>query len=84
MRVIWKDSAVKRVDLKYRGYEINGYSNGGWTTNFPGDNNIYRTNRCVKNMIDEKLGLEGRRVKSPPERLQYGYEIIGKRNDKTG
>lgn len=80
MRVVWKDSAVKRVDFKYRGYWVEGYSNGGWTTGLPGDDNIYRTNRCAKNYIDEVLGLEGRRVHNPPERLKYGYEIVGKKD----
>ena len=81
MRIVWKDSAVTRADSKYRGYWIEGYKNG-WTINVPGDNNIYITNRCTKNAIDEALGYEGRKYYKLPKRLEYSYEIIGKKDDK--
>ena len=51
MRIVWKDSAIERKDFKYRGYWVEGYGDG-WTVNIPGDNNVYRTNRCAKNAID--------------------------------
>ena len=70
-----------RSDFKYRGYWIEGHKNG-WTINIPGDNNIYRTNRCAKNAIDEALGYEGRKHHKLPKRLEYGYEIIGKKDNK--
>lgn len=79
MRIVWKDTAVVRSDFKYRGYWIEGY-NGGWTISIPGDDNIYRTIRCAKNAIDEILGADGRKHKKTPERVKYGYEIVGKRD----
>ena len=82
MRIVWKDSAVTRSDFKYRGYWIEGYQNG-WTINIPGNNNIYRTNRCTKNAIDEDLGYEGRKHHKLPKRLEYGYKIIGKKKKSS-
>lgn len=81
MRIVWKDSAVTRADFKYRGYWIEGYGQG-WTISIPGDNNIYRTNRCAKNAIDEALGYEGRKHNKLPKRLEYGIDIIGTKEDK--
>ena len=81
MRIVWKDTAVTRADFKYRGYWVEGYR-GGWTVSIPGDNNIYRTNRCAKNAIDEALGLDGLMHKKLPKRLSYGVEIIGKKGDQ--
>lgn len=81
MRIVWKDTAVTRSDFKYRGYWIEGYKNG-WTISIPGDNNVYRTNRCAKNAIDEALGYEGRKHHKLPKRLEEGFEIIGKKNNK--
>lgn len=81
MRIVWKDSAVTRSDFKYRGYCIEGYKNG-WAINIPGDNNVYRTNRCAKNAIDKALGLEGRKHKKLPKRLTDGIDIIGTKNDE--
>ena len=48
----------------------------------PGDDNVYRTNRCAKNAIDESLGYEGRKQHKLPKRLEYGYDIIGKKGDQ--
>lgn len=82
MRIVWKDTAVTRADFKYRGYWVEGYKNG-WTISIPGDDNIYRTNRCAKNAIDKALGLDGRKkLKNLPKRLEYGIDIIGKKNDQ--
>ena len=81
MRIIWKDSVATRSDFKYRGYCIEGYKNG-WAINIPGDNNVYRTNRCAKNAIDKALGLEGRKHKKLPKRLTDGIDIIGTKNDE--
>lgn len=81
MRIVWKDTAVVRSDFKYRGYWIEGYKNG-WTTTVPGDDNVYRTNRCAKNAIDEALGYEGRKHHKLPKRLECGFDIIGKKDDK--
>lgn len=81
MRIVWKDSAITKSDFKYRGYWVEGYKNG-WTISIPGDNNIYRTNRCAKNAIDEALGYEGRKHHKLPKRLEYGYDIIGTKENK--
>lgn len=82
MRIVWKDTAVTRADFKYRGYWVEGYKSG-WTVSIPGDDNVYRTNRCAKNAIDKALGLEGRKkLKNLPKRLEYGIDIIGKKNDQ--
>lgn len=81
MRIVWKDTAVTRADFKYRGYWVEGYKNG-WTISIPGDNNVYRTNRCAKNAIDEVLGYEGRKHHKLPKRLEEGYEVIGIKEDK--
>ncbi len=79
MRIVWKDTAVTRKDFKYRGYWVEGYGEG-WTITIPGDDNIYRTNRCAKNAIDKALGLEGRKkLKTLPKRLECPIEIIGKK-----
>lgn len=80
MRIVWKDTAITRADFKYRGFWVEGYKNG-WTINIPGDDNIYRTNRCAKNAIDNALGYEGRKHHKLPKRLEYGSDIIGKKND---
>lgn len=81
MRIVWKDTAVSRADFKYRGYWVEGYKSG-WTISIPGDNNVYRTNRCAKNAIDDALGYEGRKHHKLPERLKYGFDIIGEKGDK--
>lgn len=82
MRIVWKDSAVSRKDFKYRGYWIEGYGRG-WVVNIPGDNNIYRTNRCCKNAVDMAIGLEGaKNYKKTVKRREYGVDIIGKKDDK--
>lgn len=84
MRIVWKDAVVARADFKYRGYWVECYLNG-WMINIPGDTNIYKTNRCAKNAIDEALGLDGLRHKKLPKRLEYGYEVIGtKKNKRLG
>ena len=81
MRIVWKDTAVVRTDFKYRGYWVEDYLNE-WTINIPGNTNIYKTNRCAKNTIDEALGLDGLRHKKLPKRLEYGYAVIGIKKDK--
>ena len=61
---------------------MEGYGEG-WTINIPGYDNVYRTNRCAKNAIDQALGLEGRKqLKNLPKRLEEGIDIIGKKSDK--
>ena len=81
MKIVWKDTAVARADFKYRDYQVEGYGER-WTVSLPGDDNVYRTNRCAKNVIDEALDYEGRKHHKLPKRLEYGYNIIGKKKEK--
>ena len=81
MRIVWKDSKPKlHKPVKYRNHTINGY-NGGWTTDLPGDNNIYRTHYCALNAIDKALGGGGQ--KGSAKRISYGIQIIGKKDGET-
>ena len=81
MRVVWKDSKPKtHKPVKYRGYMIEGYS-GGWSTNLPGDDNVYRTHYCALNAIDKALGGHGQMGSA--KRKAYGIQIIGKKDHVT-
>lgn len=81
MRVIWKDSSAPiRKPLKYRGHYTQGY-NGGWITDIPNDNNVYRTHYSALNAIDAFLGGAGIRGKGTKKRQAYGIQIIGKKNE---
>lgn len=80
MRIVWKDTAAKKEDFTYRKYTIEGYHRG-WIVNIPGDNNVYRTVRCVKNAIDEYIDLSGNNTfNHVAKRREFGYDIIGKKN----
>lgn len=81
MKIVRKDTAVARADFKYRGYWVKGYGEQ-WTISLPGDDNVYRTNRCAKNAIDEALEHDGRKHHKLPKRLEYGYNIIEKKKEK--
>lgn len=81
MRVVWKDSTSRtHKPVKYRGHMIEGY-NGGWTTNIPGDNNIYKTHYCALNAIDKALGGFGQMGSA--KRKDYGIQIIGKKGGES-
>ena len=81
IRVVWKDSTPKQhKPVKYRKYMIQGY-NGGWTTNIPGDDNIYKTHYCALNAIDKALGGYGQM--GCAKRKNYGIKIIGKKGGET-
>lgn len=59
MRIVWKDSKPKTYKpVRYRKYTVTG-SSKGWTTNIPGDNNVYSTHYCALNAIDKYLGGVG-------------------------
>ena len=76
MRVVWKDSKPQNYkSVKYRGYMIDG-SPEGWTTNRPGDTNLY-----ALNAIDAALGGTGQMGSA--KRQKYGIKIIGKKHDVT-
>lgn len=78
MRVVWKDSKPKGYKpMKYRNHMVYG-SPKGWTTNIPGDDNIYRNHFCAKNAIDKHLGGYGQMGYA--ERIaKYGIQIVGKK-----
>lgn len=82
MRVVWRDSSqpVKYKQIKYRKYFING-SPQGWTTNIPGDSNIYSSHYCAQNAIDNYFGDFGQH--GTEKRKKYGIQIIGKKDGET-
>lgn len=81
MRVIWKDSmVVARKPLKYRNHHVESHK-GGWITDVPNDNNIYKTHYSALNAIDEALGGTGIRGKGTKKRQTYGIEIIGHKDE---
>lgn len=85
MRIVWKDSVSPRGSfkpIKYRRHVISGY-NGGWITNIPGDNNIYKNNYCAMNAIDEYLGGTSQRGDRSEKRKSFGIQIVGKKDDET-
>lgn len=81
MRVIWKDSEIKKFKpMKYRDHMIYGTS-AGWTVDIKGDDNIYKTNYCARNAIDKHLGGHGQL--GCAKRQRYGITIVGKKNGET-
>lgn len=81
MRIVWKDSKSKtHKPIKYRGHMIQGYKNG-WTTDIPGDNNIYHSHYCALNSIDKALGDYGQ--KGTAKRKNYGIKIVGTKDGET-
>ena len=83
MRIVWKDSNARGYKpIKYRNQMVYG-SAKGWTTDLPGDNNIYKSHYCALNAVDAALGGEGIRGKGTRKRQLYGIQIIGKKDDET-
>ncbi len=78
MRVVWKDSGKTKgyKPVKYRGHMVCG-SPEGWTTNIPGDNNIYKTHYCALNAVDKALGGCGQ--KGGTKRKNYGITVVGQK-----
>ena len=75
MRVIWKDSLANPCPTtKYRNIEIIRYKKG-WILGIDGNTNIYASQDCAKNAIDEILGGTPRR--HVEKRLLKGIKIIG-------
>ena len=75
MRIVWKDSKPKTYKpVRYRKYTVEG-SPQGWTTNIPGDNNIYSSHYCALNAIDKYLGGFGQM--GTAKRKSYGIKIVG-------
>lgn len=81
MRVVWKDSNVRsHKPIKYRGHWVEGY-NRGWTTNIPGDDNVYHSHYCALNAIDKALGGYGQMGSA--KRKDYGIKIVGKKDSSA-
>lgn len=79
IRVTWKDSCSHpNKPVTYRGYTISGYGNG-WTTDMPGDHNIYHSHYCALNAIDAALGGHSRKRPPSQKRLSYGIQIVGQK-----
>ena len=75
MRIIWKDSKPKTYKpVRYRKHTVIG-SPQGWTTDIPGDNNIYSSHYCALNAIDKHLGGFGQMGSA--KRQSYGIKIVG-------
>lgn len=81
MRIVWKDSHPKSYKpVKYRKHMIYG-SPKGWTTDLPGDDNLYRNHYSALNAIDKALGGYGQM--GTAKRKSYGIQIVGKKGDET-
>lgn len=78
MRVIWKDSnALGKKPMKYRNHIVSGCP-GGWKTDLPEDDNIYKNHYSALNAIDKHL--DGFSQKGSAKRKSYGIQIV----EKTG
>jgi hypothetical protein len=77
MRIVWKDSKPKTYKpVRYRKHTIEGSPNG-WTTDIPGDTNLYASHYCALNAVDKHLGGVGQMGSA--KRQSYGIKIIGTR-----
>lgn len=77
MRVVWKDSATPRFKpLRYRGYVITG-SEDGWSTGYPGDNNLYQALDDAKTALNKFTGNEAK------DRTLHNHpiRIVGKKSE---
>lgn len=75
MRVVWKDSYVRKYhSYKYRGYEITPCGETTYTTNMPGDDRIYGNRISAFNAIDKYLGGTGQRGEA--KRKERGIKVI--------
>lgn len=77
MRVVWRDTALSHFKpLKYRGYVITG-SVKGWSTGYPGDDNLYKSLEDAKVAINQHLGIE---CKDKSIRIT-SVRIVGKKSE---
>ena len=75
MRIVWKDSKPPVYKpVRYRKHTAKGSPNG-WTTDIPGDMNIYASHYCALNAIDKHL--DGFVQKGTAKRQACGIKIIG-------
>jgi hypothetical protein len=82
MRIVWKDSsrAEQYKPIKYRNHILRGTANE-WTTDLPGDDNLYKNHYSAQNAVDAfygELGLHG-----TEKRKGYGIQITGKKDGET-
>ena len=81
MRIVWKDSKPRSYKpVKYRNQMIYG-SPEGWTTNLPGDQNLYATHYDALNAVDQALGGHGQM--GGAKRQSYGIKIIGQKGGEA-
>jgi hypothetical protein len=77
MRVVWRDTAASHFKpLKYKGYAITG-SPQGWCTEYPGDDNLYKSLEDAKLSINEHLGITTR----PKSCRIDTARIVGKKSE---
>lgn len=80
MRIIWKDTdhSFGKIyrNIRYRKINISG-TYKGWTTDIPGDNNLYRSEYCAKNAVDKYYGDFGEH--GSKRRIHFGIKIIGQK-----
>lgn len=75
IRVVWRDDNGRACPpASYRKVTMTRY-NSGWILDLPGNNNIYASQECAKNAIDEILGGTARRHVN--SRLKKGIKILG-------
>ena len=77
MRIVWKDSVKPNFKpLKYRGYVITG-SEDGWSTGYPGDDNLYKGLDDAKAALNKFTGTTAKN-----KSLQYHpIRIVGKKTE---
>lgn len=79
IRVVWKDeNGLSCPPAQYRKVTMTRYK-GGWILDIPGNRNIYASQDCAKNAIDEILGGTARR--HVHSRLKKGIKIKGVRDE---
>lgn len=80
MRVVWKDSHIRKYhSYKYRGVVVEPYGDNGYTIGIEGDDKIYSGRVSALNAIDEYLGGTGQR--GDAKRREYGIKVIGKTSE---
>jgi hypothetical protein len=77
MRIVWKDSSAPSYKpLKYRGYVITG-SEKGWSSGYPGDDNLYKGLDDAKAALNKYTGLAAKN-----KSLQHHpIRIVGKKSE---
>ena len=79
---MWKDSNQPKEykPIRYRKHVLCG-THHGWTTDIPGDDNLYKNHYSAQNAVDDfygELGMHG-----AEKRKRYGIQIVGKKNGES-